>query len=222
MPARDLRAGAVDAEQRDVEQARRDGLAVGQHVRLDQVPAAGTDEHLGDGVVQAVLAPFGGRVLEAVQHDVAQGGLTPDDVGEGRRKRVLEIDHEAVRTRVERVDHHARLGRPGDLDPAALEIRRRGRHAEVGIGRRAERRALAGVERVLAQLPRLEQRQAAVPELALQALDEVERQRGQDLVPERNGRRQGQRHAGRSSATQGLRRMPTPSTSTSTTSPSWR
>ena len=109
-----------------------------------------------------------------------------------------------------------------------ISTQRRSRSGGVGATRKSgsgaapERRALARVERGLARLPRLEQRQAARAELALQALDQVERQRGQDLVGERNGRRQGQRHAGRSSATHGLRRTPTPSTSTSTTSPSCR
>ena len=50
----------------------------------------------------------------------------------------------------------------------------------------------------------------------------VERIGREDVVAERDGRRQRQRHDGRSSATHGFRRTPTPSSSTSTTSPSRR
>ena len=64
------------------------------------------------------------------------GGLPADDVRPGRRQRVLEVGHEHPGARVERVDHHLRLGRAGDLDPPVVEVgaaparpssRRRGR-----------------------------------------------------------------------------------------------
>ena len=143
-----------------------------------------------------------------------------DDVRERRRERVLEVDHEAVRARVERVDHHARLGGAGDLDPAPLEIggvgaTRKSSGARRNVGARR-------IERGLTHLPRLEQRCTARAELALQPLDQRERLRREDLVHQRDGCGQGQRHCGRASATQGLRSTPTPSTSISQTSPSRR
>ena len=127
-----------------------------------------------------------------------------------------------VRARVEGVDHHARLGRAGDLHPAALEVGRGRRDAEIVLRARPERRPLARVERGLALVARREQRAPARRELALEALDQVERVGREDVVAERDGRRQRQRHEGRSSATHGFRRTPTPSSSTSTTSPSRR
>ena len=42
--------------------------------------------------------------------------LPVDHVLPGRRVRVLEVGHEDLRARVERVDHHLPVGRAGDLD----------------------------------------------------------------------------------------------------------
>ena len=47
-----------------------------------------------------------------------------DEVVPGRRGRVLEVRHEDVRARVERVDDHLAVDRPGDLDAAIEEVGR--------------------------------------------------------------------------------------------------
>src|SRR5213076_163427 len=45
----------------------------------------------------------------------------------GGRVRILEVGHEDVRARVERVDHHLPVDRARDLDAAAPEVARGGR-----------------------------------------------------------------------------------------------
>ena len=93
--------------------------------------------------------------------------LAVDDVLPGRRARVLEVGHEDLRARVERVDHHLAVDRSRDLDAAVDEIRRRRRDAEV-LRRAGEltRPALA---------PPGEQPLALGVQLAVEALDERER-----------------------------------------------
>ena len=51
---------------------------------------------------------------------VAQVELALDHVVPGRRVGVLEVGHEPVGARVQRVDDHLAVGRPGDLHPALL------------------------------------------------------------------------------------------------------
>ncbi len=63
-----------------------------------------------------------------------------DDVGPGRRERVLEVGHEDARAGVERVDRHLGLGRPGDLAAAVVQVgRRRAPPASRLRGRRPSR-----------------------------------------------------------------------------------
>ena len=76
--------------------------------------------------------PSGLANSSVAPHRVHAVGLAADDVGPGRRERVLEVRHEDPRARVERVDHHLALGRAGDLHPAVGEIRRGGRDGPVG------------------------------------------------------------------------------------------
>ena len=198
------------------------GLAIGARHALDQVPASRPDEQRRDLVVQPVRAPSAVVCVSVPRTASRSAAWPPTTFVERRREGVLEIGHEHVRTRVERVDHHARLGRARDLHPAALEVGRGRGYTKIGLGRCPERRPLAGVERRLALDARREQRTPARRELALEALDQVERIGREDVVAERDGRGQRQRHEGRSSATHGFRRTPTPSSSTSTTSPSRR
>ena len=109
-------------------------------------------------------------------HDVRPGG------GEG----VLEVAHEHRGAAVQRVDHHLRLGRAGDLDAPVVEVRRRRGDAPIRVAAldrvRQEVRRLAGVE------PRLPPRAVRQQSLALgiegpmELRHEVERLGGQHLL----------------------------------------
>ena len=64
---------------------------------------------------------------------VGEVALPVDHVLPRRRVRVLEVGHEDLRAAVQGVDHHLAIGRPGDLDAAVGQIRRRRRHAPVAL-----------------------------------------------------------------------------------------
>ena len=131
----------VDAE---VEEPRRDVLAVDLDVALLQVPAARTDEEHGDLVVQRVA------LLALLERDrpldrVREVLLAADDVLPGRRVRVLEVGHVDPSAGVEGVDDHLPIARrAGDLDAAVLEVGRDGRDTPV---------AFANLERVDSRKP---------------------------------------------------------------------
>jgi len=93
-------------------------------VPLLQVPAARAYEQRRRLLVQRIL------LLAGIERDrpperVSQVDLALDAVRPGRRVRVLEVGHEHLRARVERIDHHLPVYRPGDLDAAVLQL---GRH----------------------------------------------------------------------------------------------
>ncbi|MNM75117.1 hypothetical protein D3C81_868900 [compost metagenome] len=118
--AGDLLAGIVEQEQREIEDAARDALAVDGDVLFVQVPAARTHLQRGDLVVQLVLlalrfqgqrAAHGGLQVDlALQLVVPVGGVG-----------VLEVGHVAVSARVEGVDHHLGFDRAGDFHAAAFQ-----------------------------------------------------------------------------------------------------
>ena len=106
----ELLARVVEHAEAEVEQARGDRLAVHLEVALGQMPAARADDQRRDLVVQPVaLLPRVER--DRLPHRVAHVSLAVDDVGPRRRARVLEVGHEDLRARVERVDHHLALDR---------------------------------------------------------------------------------------------------------------
>jgi hypothetical protein len=112
------------------------------------------------GVDAVVLALRRGQLNRAVDC-VAQVDLTVQLIGERRRRRVLEIGHEHLGTRIQRVDDHLALDRAGDLDAAILQRGRDRGHGPVaaadtdGIG--AEIGQGAGVVASLALAARLQQ-----------------------------------------------------------------
>ncbi len=171
----------VDAE---VEQPRRDVLAVDLDVALLQVPATRTNEQHRDLVVQRVA------LLALLERDravdrVREVLLPADDVLPGRRVRVLEVGHVDARARVEGVDDHlAVAGRSRDLDAAVLQVVRDGRDPPVALADRARRleevRELARRDPLLALRPREQELLPPTGELALQRDDEVERLRSED------------------------------------------
>ena len=153
---------------------------------LGEVPAAGADEQRGRVFAQLVAPAVGVAVGDRAVDRVAEVPVSVDHVVPRRRVGVLEVGHEPVRTRVQRVDDHLAVGRAGDLDPALLERRRGGRDRPIG---------LADLERVgqeVEHLPRpqpgpaaragLEQLAAAGAEPLLELGHELERVGGEDLV----------------------------------------
>ena len=105
--------------------------------------------------------------------------MSDDDVAPRRRERVLEVGHEDVRARVERVDHHLALDRTGDLDEPPGEIPRDGRDLPVTVahflrlGQEVE--LLAAIQLALPLRAPGEELLPARIELAVQALDEGQR-----------------------------------------------
>ena len=92
------------------------------HVGLAQVPPAGA-HHDGRGALgrDLVALALGAREGELPADRVAQGELSPDDVPPGGARGILLIGQPHLRTRVQGIDRHLRVRRPGDLDPAVLE-----------------------------------------------------------------------------------------------------
>src|SRR5256886_14606650 len=72
---------------------------------------------------EAVDAP-GGLVLvsDGAAHRVLQVRLPADHVPPGRRAGILEVRHERLHGRVQRVDDHLAVYGAGDLDAPVLEI----------------------------------------------------------------------------------------------------
>ena len=107
-------------------------------------------------------------------------------VGPGRGVRVLEVGHEPLRARVERVDDQLAVGRPGDLHAAVEVVPGRRGHGPVALadlarlGQEVERPAARELRRPLA--PRGEQLVAARAEALVQLGDERERLVREDLL----------------------------------------
>jgi hypothetical protein len=106
-------------------------------------------------------------------------GLSLDVVRPCRRVRVLEIGHEHLRARVERVDDHLAIDRAGDLDAAVLQVRRNRSDAPVaaahirGLGK--EVGTLAAVVPLLGGDSARQQLRDASAEALCEILDERER-----------------------------------------------
>ena len=66
--------------------------------------------------------PSGLSYCDHAADRVADVQLSFDGRIPGRRVGVLEVGHEDLRARVERVDHHLPVHRPGDLDTAIQEV----------------------------------------------------------------------------------------------------
>src|SRR5438093_8192328 len=113
----------VEEVEPEIHQAPGDWYAVDDHVLLRQVPTAGPNQKDGGLPVQAVSLSFGTRELQGPPHRVEQVHLALDDLPPRGRVRVLEIGHEHLGARVQGIDHHLPIGRPGDLDPSIVQVR---------------------------------------------------------------------------------------------------
>ena len=113
-----------------------------------------------------------------------------DDVRPGGGEGVLEVGHEDRCAGVERVDHHLRLGRAGDLDATVVEVGRCRGNAPFGsttLDRvRQEVGHLAAVDASLARRAIREQASAFGIEMAMQLLDERDGAGGEDVVEMRD------------------------------------
>ena len=88
-----------------------------------QMPAPRAHYQHGGVALQRVgLAGGGVGEVDRSRPAVLQIGLPLDQVGERRRGRVLEIGHEDLRARVQRVDHHLAVARARDLDSTVEKI----------------------------------------------------------------------------------------------------
>lgn len=84
---------AVEEVEPEVHEAADGRLAVDEHVRLRQVPAARPDKQLGGALVELVHPAASRRVAEAygAGHGVPQVHLPAHQVLPRRRQRVLEV-----------------------------------------------------------------------------------------------------------------------------------
>ena len=184
--AAELLLRVVEEEEAEVEDAGRHRLAIHQDVLLIQVPAARADQQCGDVVLQGVLLALGRLEGDGAAHGVAQVDLPEDRVVPGGGVGVLEVRHEHLGARVQRVDDHLAVHGARDLHAAVLQVvRQRGdlprRVVADVLGLGQEVRALARLECALAGGTGREQLLAPVVELALEAGYERQRLRGEDL-----------------------------------------
>ncbi len=169
----------------EVEQRAGHRRAVDLEVALLEMPAARAHEQHRDLVVQRVL------LLARVERDrplerIGEVPLALDAVLPRRRVRVLEVGHEDLRPRVERVDHHLPVDRAGDLDAPVGDLGGERRDppvasAHVG-GLRQEVGELAAGEPVEPLRPAREELAPPPAELALEVRQEGGRVRGEHVV----------------------------------------
>src|SRR5215831_770019 len=170
--------------ERKVEQRGRDRGAVDRDVFFRQVPAAWPHEQGRDLFVELVRLAFGTDELEPTADRVDQVDLPQNDVRPRRRQGVFEIRHEDRSAGVQGVDHHFSLDRPGDLDPALLQLLRCRCHPPVAgpyvlsPGQEIKRRP--AVDLSLTFPAALEKRLAGWLELAVQLLEKGQSFRGED------------------------------------------
>jgi len=121
--AREQFLRVVEEVEREVEDAAGHRLAVDPHVLLGQVPAARADhQHRGVIAHRIMLATRGIGVVEPSAPIVPQVHLPLDELIPGRRCRILEIGHEDLGAAVQRIDHHLRVGWPGNLNAAVEQV----------------------------------------------------------------------------------------------------
>ncbi len=179
--------GVMKEVETEVEQGTRDLAAVDHDVGLGKVQPARTHQQSRDRLVELVLLAAR-RIgeLDRAADGVEEVHLAGDHVLPRRRAGVLEIRHEAIRPRVERVDDHLAADRTGDLDGAFQQIRRLRRDAPVGgsdglrLGEEAGEHARR--EPRVARLARAHQRVVRLPRAAHQRGEELERLDREDLV----------------------------------------
>ena len=176
---RDQFLRVVVKKQSKVEKAPGDWFAIDQHMLLHQMPAARPGHQHGDLLIELVLFSSGIGEINRSANGVAQIDLTFNHVLPGRRVRVFKIRHEDLCAGIQRVDNHLAIGRPGDFDPAVLDVARDRRTLPVAfadlfrLGQEVEPFAL--MKPSLPFLPVLETLLAPRAEVTLQLCDKGER-----------------------------------------------
>ncbi len=99
-------------------------MALNEKMFLRQMPAAWPHEQGSRLIVQPVLLAFWTDEADLAPHRIAQVHLAIDYVAPGGRGRVLKIGHKDIGAGIKRVDDHLAIDRPGNLNPAVLEIGR--------------------------------------------------------------------------------------------------
>ena len=139
----------VEAE---VEQRARHFLAVDRRLALGQVPAARAHHQHRRVALEGIgLAARRVGEVDLPGPAVLEVGLALDHVGEHRRGGVLEVGHEDLRARVQRIDDHLAVDRAGDLDPAVEKVGRDRRDLPVAVANRSR------LGKKIGQLARVEQ-----------------------------------------------------------------
>ena len=117
-------AGVVEEVQPEVDQRGDHRPPVDAQVLLVEVPAARPRHDHRDrvGVAQRVVLALGRGEGDRAADRVVQVDLAADHVDPVRGVRVLQVGEPDLGARVERVDRHLALGRPGDLDTTVLQV----------------------------------------------------------------------------------------------------
>ncbi len=183
--AREQLLRVVEEVEREVEDAARNRRAVDPHVFFRQMPAARPHEQHRRLLVKLVGLAFRRREVDPAPDRVAQVDVALDIVVPPGRVGVLEVGHEDAGARIERVDDHLAVDRPGDLDAAVDDVGRHRRARPVAFADRVrlgeEVGQLAGIELGLPLRAAREQLHAPVAERALQFGGEGDGLGGQDL-----------------------------------------
>ena len=175
-----LRRGAMEDIKAEIKQRAGHFLAVDGDMPLGQMPAARAD-HQHRRIVLEGVGLSGRRIgeVDLARPTVFEIGLALDHVGEHRRGGVLEIGHEDLRARVQRVDNHLAVNRAGDLDPAVEKVGGDRGDLPVAVADRfrlgEKVRQLAGVEVFLATHSPREQLEPLPVEAPVQAGQERQR-----------------------------------------------
>src|SRR5260221_1776224 len=112
----------VKKEKTKIKQGRRDRLAVHQEMLFVQVPSPGPHKQrcwIGPNLIPLSLRTL---VPNCSTNRVPQIVLAFNIVIPGRRIRVLEVSHENVGSRVQRVDDHLAIDRPGNFHAAIAQV----------------------------------------------------------------------------------------------------
>jgi hypothetical protein len=112
----------VEEIEPEIENGGRHRLSVDFHVLFLEVPSTRTHHECRSLAVEPVFLTFGRTELDLLSNGIVEVDLAFESSRPGRRMGILEVRHEDVRARVQRVDDHLAIDWPGDLDTAVLKI----------------------------------------------------------------------------------------------------